>query len=96
MKIELAAVTNFVYYGPGRVIVKQFRKGHSLYFIISGEVAVSITSFDPVLNEMKTEIVGTMVQGQMFGEISLLHNIPRTATITTLSINCKCLINFKI
>lgn len=85
--MQLAAVTYFVYYGPGRVIVKQNREGHSLYFIVTGEVAVSITTFDAVLNEMKTVTVGTMVQGQMFGEVSLLHDIPRTATITTISNN---------
>lgn len=83
--MQLAAVTNFLYFGPGRVIVKQSREGHALYFIVSGEVAVSKTAFDPILNEMTTTILGTMLPGQMFGEISLLHGVPRTATITTLS-----------
>lgn len=34
---------------------------------------------------MVTQNVGTMVAGEMVGEVSLLHNIPRTATITTIS-----------
>lgn len=85
VKMKLASVSYFCYYPAGRVIVKQFREGHSLYFIMSGEVAVSITMFDPILSEMKTITVGTMVAGQMFGEVSLLHDIPRTATITTIS-----------
>lgn len=83
--MQLAGVTYFLYYGPGRVIVRQNAEGHSLYFIVTGEVAVSQDQFDPVLNEFKNVTVGTMEAGQMFGEVSLLHDIPRTATITTLS-----------
>lgn len=85
VKIQLAGVTYFVYYGPGRVIVRQNHIAHGLYFIVSGEVVVSITTWDPVIKEYVTTNVGTMVAGAMFGEVSLLHDIPRTATITTLS-----------
>lgn len=85
VKMQLAGVTYFVYYGAGRVIVQQDHIAHALYFIVSGEVSVSITSYDPVLKEKITTVVGTMVPGSMFGEVSLLHDIPRTATIVTAS-----------
>lgn len=88
--MQLAGVTQFVYYPPGRVIVKQNREGLSLYFIVTGEVTVSQEQFDPVLNELRTVVVGTMEAGMMFGEVSLLHDIPRTATITTLT-HCELL-----
>ena len=65
--------------------MRQNHEAHALYFIITGEVAVSITAIDPVLKEPMTVNVGTMVPGSMFGEVSLLHDIPRTATITTIS-----------
>lgn len=85
MKSQLAGVTYFVYYGPGRIIIKQNHPAYALYFILSGEVGVSQEFYDPILNEMVTQNVGVMVAGEMFGEVSLLHNIPRTATITTIS-----------
>lgn len=85
MKSQLAGVTYFVYYGPGRVIIKQNHPAYAMYFILSGEVAVSQKFYDPIFNELVTQSVGTMVAGEMFGEVSLLHDIPRTATITTVS-----------
>lgn len=85
VKIQLAGVTYFVYYGPGRVIIKQDHPAYALYFILSGEVAVSQDYYDPILNEMVTESIGTLGPGEMFGEVSLLHNIPRTATVITTS-----------
>lgn len=85
MKSQLAGVTYFVYYGPGRVIIRQNHPAYALYFILSGEVAVSQEFYDPVFNEMVTQSMGTLTAGEMFGEVSLLHNIPRTATIITLS-----------
>lgn len=85
VKSQLAGITYFVYYGPGRVIIRQDHPGYALYFILSGEVAVSQEYHDPILNEMVTQNVGVMVAGEMFGEVSLLHNIARTATITTIS-----------
>lgn len=83
VKMQLAGVTYFMYYGPNRVIVRQNHEAHALYFILTGEVTVSITTWDPVIKENVTVNVGTMVAGSMFGEVSLLHDIPRTATITT-------------
>ncbi|KAK9694824.1 Cyclic nucleotide-binding domain [Popillia japonica] len=85
VKMQLAGVTYFMYFGPNRMIVRQNHEAHALYFLLTGEVAVSITTYDPVIQEKVTINVGTMVAGSMFGEVSLLHDIPRTATITTIT-----------
>ncbi|KAK9694811.1 Cyclic nucleotide-binding domain [Popillia japonica] len=85
VKMQLAGVTYFMYFGPNRMIVRQSHEAHALYFILTGEVAVSITTYDPVIKEKVTITVGSMLPGSMFGEVSLLHDIPRTATITTVT-----------
>nr|CAD7578051.1 unnamed protein product [Timema californicum] len=82
---KLAAATYYRFYGPGRVVVRQGHSAEALYFILSGEVTVSITSWDGLIEKMVTSDVGTMHPGDMFGEVSLLHDIPRTATCTTAS-----------
>ncbi|KAK9694810.1 Cyclic nucleotide-binding domain [Popillia japonica] len=83
VKMQLAAVSYFLYYGSNRTIVRQNHEAHALYFLLGGEVIVSISTWDPVIKETVTTNVGTMVAGSMFGEVSLMHDIPRTATITT-------------
>lgn len=83
MKKKLAAVTYFKYYGPARTIVRQHQEAHALYFIINGDVTVSQLVFDELLQQYVSVDVGVMHSGDMFGEVSLLHNIPRTATCTT-------------
>ncbi|XP_075972420.1 uncharacterized protein LOC142974145 [Anticarsia gemmatalis] len=83
VKKKLAAVTYFKYYGPGRVIVRQHQEAHALYFIVTGDVIVSQMIFDELLQQYVSIDIGIMHPGDMFGEVSLLHNIPRTATCTT-------------
>lgn len=83
VKAQLASATYFQYYGPDRTIVRQDDEAQALYFILSGHVLVTQRNFDPILNEWITTTVGTMEAGAMFGEVSLLHGIKRTATIIT-------------
>ncbi|RVE49512.1 hypothetical protein evm_005853 [Chilo suppressalis] len=83
VKKKLAAVTYFKYYSPGRLIVRQHHEAHALYFIITGDLIVSQLVYDELLQQYVTVDVGVLHPGDMFGEVSLLHNIPRTATVTT-------------
>lgn len=83
--MQLAGITYHLYYPPGRVLVKQHGEGGSLFFIINGEVAVTTERYDPIIDGFVQKFQRTMGVGEMFGEVSLLHDVPRMATITTLS-----------
>ncbi|KAJ8922627.1 hypothetical protein NQ315_007659 [Exocentrus adspersus] len=83
VKAQLAAVTYYCYIPPGRVIVKQGHKAHAMYFMLSGEAAVTVSRVDKVLNEVIVEDVGVIEPGTMFGEVALIHDICRLATLTT-------------
>jgi len=60
--------------GPGTVIMQEGGEAHHFYLIESGRV--QITQGDRVLREEGP--------GDFFGEIALLRNVPRTATVTAL------------
>ncbi len=55
-------------------------EGSRFYIIVRGKVAVSTANDDA-----GAVSVATLDDGDYFGEISLLANIPTTATVTTLT-----------
>ena len=67
----------------GDIIIKQGDQGDNFYVLDSGEVDVLITPpKDPKSTEQpKAAKVGHMGPGSGFGELALLHNCPRAATI---------------
>jgi CRP-like cAMP-binding protein len=74
---EIAAITSLAqdgYFQPGQIIVTQGAPGQAFYLIIAGRVeilrdGVSLGAFGP---------------GDFFGEMSLLDQAPRSATIRAL------------
>jgi CRP-like cAMP-binding protein len=62
---------------PGTTIIAEGEAGRGLYVVLNGEVDVSkVDGSDKVL-------LATLRAGDVFGEISLLHEGPTTATVTT-------------
>ncbi|KAK2944533.1 putative cAMP-dependent protein kinase regulatory subunit [Blattamonas nauphoetae] len=64
------------------VLIKQGDEGDFFYILVEGECDVHITK------DGNTIKVATLRPGDGFGEIALMHNCPRTATIITPS-GCK-------
>ncbi|XP_033203949.2 uncharacterized protein LOC117164761 [Bombus vancouverensis nearcticus] len=79
----LAGVCFYQYLRPDRVIVRQGREAENLYFIISGEVGVSKIVVDRWTGESEEVDMGILSSGDIFGEVALLHEIPRSAAVFT-------------
>ena len=68
----LAARLERVRVSPGEEIVRQGDHGDRFYVVASGEVEVTVDGRPQ----------GTLGPGEHFGEIALLRDVPRTATVT--------------
>jgi len=62
-------------YMPGDWIVRKDDPGDSMYFISAGKVQV--------MDDENDKVIASLGPGQFFGELSLLHNAPRSNTVRT-------------
>jgi ATP-binding cassette subfamily B protein len=67
-------------YAEEREVVREGEPGGRFYLVVRGKVAVERSGMSG-----EREIVETLADGDHFGEIALLRNIPRTATVRTLT-----------
>ena len=72
---RLACRVEHVSGAPGTTIITEGQDGDRYYLIVSGMVEVTI----------RGHVVRTMTAGESFGEIALLRNAPRAATVTCMN-----------
>ncbi len=85
---QLNSLSPFTYrknFGPGELIVEEGHTGNGLYLIVSGNVEAV-----KGLGTQQQQIVNKLGAGEVFGELALLGEWPRTATVRALD-NVECL-----
>lgn len=65
-------------YQPGETVFKQGQQGDAFHIVYDGKVEVSIKSG---LLGLLSKTVATLGKGAFFGEIALISDEPRTATV---------------
>ena len=79
---QLDAVSSLTFqktFGPGELIVEEGRTGNGLYAIISGNVEAV-----KALGTEQERTVNRLGTGEVFGEMALLGEWPRTATVRAI------------
>ncbi|KAJ3205661.1 hypothetical protein HDU67_008715 [Dinochytrium kinnereticum] len=76
---KIADALESVVFGDGEVVIRQGDLGENFYIIESGEARVSQLDSDGVEHELPG-----LERGHYFGELALLTNQPRKATITAV------------
>ena len=79
---QLESISSFTFrkaFGPGELIIEEGETGNGLYIIISGNVEIL-----KGLGTDKTVVMGQRASGEVFGEMALLGEWPRTATVRSM------------
>ncbi|MFQ5612522.1 MAG: PP2C family protein-serine/threonine phosphatase [Anaerolineae bacterium] len=76
---ELARVAISRNYPPDTIIIRQGEFEHTFYIIEEGQVAVTHKMVGA------EQVLGVLGPGQFFGELGLLEDAPRAASVTTLT-----------
>lgn len=75
----LAFTSDRIVFQPGDTLFRQGEAGDAAYFIIGGTAEVAIESRDGQIS------VAAIQENQIVGEIAILCDIPRTATVRAVS-----------
>jgi CRP-like cAMP-binding protein len=70
--LELAKITEDLEVGTGKTLTREGQSGSEFFVIVDGEVSVAKDGRE----------IRTLGPGDFFGEIALLEDTPRTATVT--------------
>ncbi|XP_055852704.1 uncharacterized protein LOC129916637 [Episyrphus balteatus] len=80
IRARLSTVVKFIYLNPGRTIIKEGCEPVAVYFILTGEVEVTRTIYDPDKKKYEEKLDYISGPGDCIGEIELIERCLREQT----------------
>ena len=77
---EMVALGQVREYPPETVLTREGARESIFYILLDGTVEVT-----KEMNDMQSRLMKTLTAGDFFGEMALIHNAPRAATVKTVS-----------
>ncbi len=77
---EIIANSRIQSFAAGTVLCQEDAIEHTFYMILEGDFEVTKR-----INNMEKRLLKTLTAGDFFGEMALIHNAPRAATVTALT-----------
>ena len=77
---ELIAHSQVRTYSPGSILCRENATEDRFYMILEGDVEITKN-----INNSEARLLKTLGPGEFFGEMALIHNAPRAATVTAKS-----------
>jgi signal transduction histidine kinase len=77
---ELINSSKLMNYPAGTILCRENAIEETFYLILEGEVEVT-----KVINNNETRVLKKLIAGDFFGEMALIHNAPRAATVKSLT-----------
>ncbi|XP_075707570.1 cyclic nucleotide-binding domain-containing protein 2-like isoform X2 [Rhinoderma darwinii] len=78
---KIAKVGWYECFGPGRVIIRQGHVAQNFYLILSGTAVVTKVSYSKKTGEHFSKTVAFLKKGKYFGDVAILTNTKRNATV---------------
>jgi CRP-like cAMP-binding protein len=76
---KMVSIADTHKYEPGVILCVEGAFEDAFYIILEGRVRVT-----KVINDDEDRLLKILMPGDFFGEMGLIHNAPRAATVTTL------------
>jgi CRP-like cAMP-binding protein len=82
---ELCVRSRLEFYEPEQIVVRQMQRDTKhMYFIVNGDFKVHVVDTLVTLTKMEDNIVSVLSESNYFGEVALIHDGYRTASVTSL------------